>query len=318
MTLASSRTPAERASPLLRQRIRAVFKELPKGLAGDEEAIHQMRVAGRRLRAALPLLAKKPGGKRARRALRVLRELTRAAGQSRDLDVSLELLEEYLDAPTRPAAPEGGEGPGPETAAVEATLPTAEEKKMRQRLRSARTRSRGLMAEALLDLEIARLRRDLRLVASERACDLFTVMARVRTARDERGEALLADFVALGDRYDPEALHALRRQSRRLRYIAEVQDALLRDEPSEAPTLFKSLQDRVGGLHDVHVLARWLEARGTAAREHGRATEAEAACALQAHFDARGRELHRQLLEARPVEMVARALAAMGRTRTAA
>jgi CHAD domain-containing protein len=158
--------------------------------------------------------------------------------------------------------------------AVEAVLPTAEEKKMRQRLRSARTRSRGRMAEALLDLEIARLRRDLRLVASERACDLFTVMARVRTARDERGEALLADFVALGDRYDPEALHALRRQSRRLRYIAEVQDALLRDLTSEAPTLFKSLQDRVGGLHDVHVLARWLEARGKAAREHGRAAEA--------------------------------------------
>lgn len=295
-----------------------MFRELPKGLSGDEEAVHQMRVAGRRLRAALPLLAQKPGGKRVKRALRVLRDLTRAAGQSRDLDVSLELLEGHLDrselpAPTGP----GGEMPGEEMP-TGGQAPTAEQKKMRQRLRSARTRSRGRMAEALLDLEIARLRRDLRQILSHRACDLFTVMARVRTARDERGEALLASFTILGDRYDPEALHALRRQSRRLRYIAEVHDALLREEPWEAPALFKSLQDKVGTLHDAHVLARWLEARGNAARERARAAEAEAAFALQAHFDARGHELHRQLLEARPAETVARALAAMGRSRTAA
>ena len=143
-------------------------------------------------------------------------------------------------------------------------------------------------------------------------------MARIRDARDERGEALLASFTALGDRYDPVALHALRRQSRRLRYIAEVHDALLRDDPSEAPALFKSLQDKVGALHDVHVLARWLEARGKGARRGGVPRKPRPLLRLQAHFDARGHELHRQLLEARPVETVARALAAMGRTRTAA
>jgi CHAD domain-containing protein len=309
----AARTPAERASPLLRQRIRAVFKQLPKGLAGDEEAIHQMRVAGRRLRAALPLLARRPGGKRVKRALRVLRELTRAAGQSRDLDVSLELLQEHMGEPKAPAP----ESPGAEVPGTP-EIPTAEQRKLRQRLRAARTRSRGRMAEALLDLEIARLRRDLRQILSHRASDLFTVMARVRSAREERGEALLVSFNALGDRYDPEALHALRRQSRRLRYIAEVSDALLRDLPSEAPALFKSLQEKAGALHDVHVLARWLEARGNAARDQGRAGEAEAASSLQAHFDACGRELHRQLLDARPAETVARALAAMGRSRTAA
>ena len=134
MTPDAARTPAERASPLLRQRIRAVFKQLPKGLAGDEEAIHQMRVAGRRLRAALPLLARRPGGKRVKRALRVLRELTRAAGQSRDLDVSLELLQEHLLAPKDPAPMgPGGEVPGAQE------IPTAEQKKLRQRLRSAST-----------------------------------------------------------------------------------------------------------------------------------------------------------------------------------
>jgi CHAD domain-containing protein len=321
VTSAAPRIPDERAQPLLRQRIRALFKQLPKGLAGDEEAIHQMRVAGRRLRAALPLLTVKPEGKRVRRALRVLRDLTQAAGHSRDLDVSLDLLETHLDHPQGPV----GEDPGVETRGTETPDaetptggPTTEQRKMRQRLRSARTRSRGLMAEGLMDLEIARLRRDLRRVLSRGACDLFTVMARVRAARDLRGEALLQSFAALGDRYDPEALHAVRRQARRLRYIAEVHDALLRDEPSEAPDLFKELQDRVGAIHDLHVLAGWLEARGNAARELQHPAEAEAAFTLQAHFDARGRELHRQFLEARPAETVARALAALGRTRTAA
>jgi CHAD domain-containing protein len=307
VTPSAARIPAERASPLLRQRIRALFKQLPKGLAGNEEAIHQMRVAGRRLRAALPLLAKRPDGKRVNRALRVLRELTRAAGQSRDLDVSLALLESHLDGPAPPTPDRPGEG-----------MPSAEQKKIRQRLRSARTRSRGRMAEALLDLEIARLRRDLRQVLSQRACDLFTVIGRIRTLRDERGPALLGGFAGLGDHYDPEALHALRRQSRRLRYIAEVHDALLRDDASEAPSLFKSLQEKVGALHDAHVLARWLEARGNAARDLGREAEAVAAFALQALFDARGHELHAQFLETRPAETVARALAAMSRSRTAA
>ena len=80
---------------LLRQRIRFLFRQLRKALAGDEEAIHQMRVSDRRLRTVLPLLARKPGGRRVRRALRRLRRLVRAASGSRDLDVALATLREH-------------------------------------------------------------------------------------------------------------------------------------------------------------------------------------------------------------------------------
>src|SRR5262245_39096584 len=89
-------TSAASSTTLLKARIQDVFKELPKALTGDEEAIHQMRVAGRRLRVALPLLAQKPAGKRTHRTLRRLRQLTRTAGTSRDLDVVLELFEARL------------------------------------------------------------------------------------------------------------------------------------------------------------------------------------------------------------------------------
>ena len=277
--------------------MRAVFKRLPKGLAGDEEAIHEMRVAGRRLRVAVPLLAKRPEGKRAKRALRVLRELTRAAGASRDLDVSLDLLNAYLR---------------------EQGVLSAEALTLRRRLRAARTRSRTRMAEALLDLEIARLRRDLRKIMGRRADGLFSILGRIRATREEEGQALLAGFQGLGDRYDPEALHALRRQARRLRYTAEVHDILMRDQPSETPALFKSLQEKIGALHDVHVLGRWLEAQGKASAERGHTALTEAAGALQATFEGKARELHRSLLEAGPTEIASRALLALGRNRPAA
>jgi CHAD domain-containing protein len=92
----------------------------------------------------------------------------------------------------------------------------------------------------------------------------------------------------------------------------------VRDEPSEAGALFKSLQEQIGDLHDAYVLARWLEAQGTTALARGRTADAEAAFTLQASFDALGHELHERLLESGPGETVSRALAAMGRSRTAA
>ncbi|HSD27332.1 MAG TPA: CHAD domain-containing protein, partial [Vicinamibacteria bacterium] len=172
--MTTSGDPTERQiDDLLRQRIRGVFRHLPKGLGGDEEAIHQMRVAGRRLRVALPLLARRPDGRRVRRALRVLRTLTRTAGQSRDLDVSLDLLKDRLrslDAPTR------------------------EQAVLRTRLVAARYRSRTRMAEALMDLDIARLRRDLRVVLARKGDAVFAVKVRLRAVRDEQGEALIEGF----------------------------------------------------------------------------------------------------------------------------
>lgn len=286
----------DRSSPLLRQRIRAVFKHLPSGLAGDEEAIHQMRVAGRRLRVALPLLAHKPEGRRVKKALAVVRELTRTAGGSRDFDVGLLLFEERLQALGKP---------GPEQLLL------------RRRLRGARMRGRARMAEALMDLEIAGLRRHLRAIVARGAEDIFTVLARLRELRDREGAALVAGFAELGERLDLEALHVLRRRARRLRYSAEVSD-LLRGEESGAPALWKDLQDHIGGLHDRHVFCGWLRAQEQAAVLRGQTSLARAARAERRFFVAETSRLHRALLENRPAEVVGHALDAMGRTRPAA
>jgi CHAD domain-containing protein len=279
---------------LLEQRIRGVFRHLPKALAGEAEEIHQMRVAGRRLRVMLPLLAPGPE-RRVRRATRLLRALTRAAGLSRDLDVILELLERRL-----------GELPA-----------SAERRRLVARLRGARTRSRTRMADLLLDLEIARLRRDLRRVLGAGADTLFGVFRRIREARDARGGRLLSLLAGLGDGFDPEGLHHVRIRARKLRYMAELSEQL-RGEPAEASTLLKALQDELGYIHDAHVLASWLERQRASALRRGQHELAEEAGRLAAWFDGASREAHRRYLEEAPVQRVERALAGMGGSRSAA
>ncbi len=291
-----TKTDFEKTSSLLKQRIRTVFRHLPKGLAGEEEAVHQLRVAGRRLRVALPVLARKPRGRRVKRALAILRDLTRAAGLGRDLDVILALYDRRL---------------------AELEAPNPGQLALRRRLRAARTRNRTRMAEALMDIEIAGVRRDLRRVVARGAEGVFTVMARLRDTRDAEGAALLAGFDEIGDRYDPIALHALRRATRRLRYAAEVSDAL-RGEESEAPALLKSLQDAIGTLHDNHVLVTWLERQAASTRGAQAAALAEAAREEQAFFEEEGRRLHAELLSRRPGDVLGRALEVMGRARSAA
>jgi len=294
--LASSDPLPDTATPLLKERMRAVFRQLPKALAGDEESIHQLRVAGRRLRVALPLLALKPEGKRVRRALRGLRELTRATGRSRDLDVILGLFKKRL----------GGSG----AASPESRL-------LLRRLRTARQRSRNSMAEALLDLEIARLRRDLRAVAARGGDGLFVVLLRLRERREGAGAGLLAEFATLGDRFDPDALHRVRREARRLRYAAEIWDAV-RGQQSQAPALFKELQERLGHIHDAWVLACWLGRQAAAAASRGAEALAAEARAHEAVFHEASRAHHVELLERGPAALVQKAMEAMGPSRSAA
>jgi len=284
------------AIPLLKDRIRRVFRELPAALAGQEEPVHQLRVAGRRLRVALPVLALKPSGRRVRRVRRALRDLTRDAGRSRDLDVLVTLFEDRLNT---------------------VDPPSAAQREILRRLRVARTRARQRMVAGLSGSAVARLKRDLRRLRSRGPADVFTVVARIRALRREEGERLRLGFETLGERYDPDALHALRRIVRRLRYTCEVEDAVRRQD-SGAAVAWKQLQDSIGVLHDVHVLATWLGDLSRRALEEDKPELAAAARVEQEAFGAEGRRLHAELLRTRPAETVERALLAMDRGRPAA
>jgi CHAD domain-containing protein len=274
------------ATPLLREYCQAVFRELPKALAGEEEPLHQMRVGARRLRVALPLVARKPGGNKVKRALRLLRDLIREAGASRDLDVSTTLLEEHLKAQSPLSAPF---------------------RTLLKRLRFARNRSRTRMAEALLDLDISGLRSRLRVVVARTGESPFTVLQRLRREREVRGEILLQGLEAPEDRYDADALHQLRIRARRLRYAMEVADTL-KGIHSETPGLLKELQGQLGRIHDDHILAQWLAAQAAQAGERGDAELEMAASREEAFFLESCRKRHREFLASTPAGKIRAAL----------
>ncbi len=283
-------------SEILKERTRRLFRHLPRALGGDEEEIHQMRVAARRLRVTLPLLARKPRGKRVRQALAVLRDVTRAGGGSRDLDVSLGLLDERLR---------------------EAGQATPEAKALRRSLALAQSRSRSRLAETMLDLEIASLRRDLKAIQS-RACEpVFTVFVRLRQQAEKAQLALVTELDAIGESLDAPGLHQVRIGCRRLRYMAEVLDAI-RDQESKAPSTLRDLQEALGRLHDAHVLACWLAYEAEKAQARGRQALAETAQREREFFVSRCEALHRGFLAMDPKALLTRALAAMIPSRSAA
>jgi CHAD domain-containing protein len=283
-----------RSSLLLEDRITRVFRELPGAVAGQEESIHQIRVAGRRLRVALPLLARKSDGRSVAKAVKVLRQLTRSVGAGRDMDVVMGLFQDRLEA---------------------LRTTSAEQRALLSRLRAARARSRSHMAEDILDLDIDGLRRNLRRLQREGAVDAPAALQRARALREEQGALLLRGFSKVGERFRPEALHALRRRARRLRYAAEIEDAV-RGDDTRAPFLWKRLQDSIGVIHDHYVLASWLDEQARAAAGRDNALLARAALRERRAFLGMARLLHRALVETKPSDLALRALMAMARGRS--
>jgi CHAD domain-containing protein len=232
------------AGRLLTLRMREMFRVYPKALVGDVDAVHDLRVAARRLRIALLLLADKPEGRRARRARKALQGLAAAAGRGRDLDVGMALLE------ASPVSTGGGHA------------------RLKRALSASRSRARVLSREALLDLDVARLRRDLRSCAAVTAVDRELVIERVAALRHREEGTIEREISSKQRRPDPDALHSARRSARRLRYAAEIVD-LLDGAPSDAPDRWRKMQTRLGEIQDRHVLGLWLESRALRAAQRG-------------------------------------------------
>lgn len=86
------------AARVVEARAKEVFEQSPGVLDLDDvERVHDMRVATRRLRAALEIFEPCFPRKRRRKALRRVKRLADALGERRDLDVEIELLESFAD-----------------------------------------------------------------------------------------------------------------------------------------------------------------------------------------------------------------------------
>jgi len=249
--------------------------------SGDPKATHQLRVYGRRLRVALPLLVRKPSGQRVRRARRMLKEVVRSAGASRDRDVMLDLLAGDLAPKGKPHAATG---------------------LLHTRLRDSTRRARNRLAALLPAADIHRLRAVLR-AASCRPVPADEALRRVETLCKNLGKTQRRKLKKLGRQYDPGRLHALRCSLRRLRYAAEVQDRLT-GRNSGVTEKLRTMQTQLGKGHDCWILAEWFNAQAESRSRRDQAMIRREARHRSRQALKAARRHHRKWLEGNPAQQL--------------
>lgn len=270
----------------LREHVQRLFDNLPGAKTGEEEPIHQIRIAARRLRVALPVAAQKPAGRRVQRSLKRLRALRRLAGQGRDLDVCAALF--------------AAEAPRVEIAPIVVRL-------LLGRLAAARAHAHTKLAKVLADFDATRLHEDLDILLARGGADPAEAALRLGAARRKRARMAIEELRALGRHFAPMALHALRRRSEASDSAAELDRALFGGRAS-AVQCFKDLQDILGKLHDAFVLAGWIAREAGAWEAQGKHVHAAAARVVSAHFKDRAQVWHRRFLGVRTADCLESAL----------
>lgn len=254
---------------------RALREAWPGAMAGDAAAVHKARVATRRLREALPVL---DAERRAvRRLRRDLRDLTRALGPVRELDVTLGLVVRLLhDEPS-----------------LESSLDA-----LRVRLMERRARRRARLLRAVERIDVADLLSRVGALAPARARAALPLdREAIRRRIADRARALDAAVGRAGALYAPEPLHAVRIAVKKLRYALELgRAARIRGVVAQA-TRLRRFQDLLGEWHDWQVLAT-IAARvqgSTPVDDHA----LEDLTALLSRVEDRCRALHAEFLARR-------------------
>ncbi len=273
-----SMTVGELAFAVLRTQFRELLSHEPEARLGeDPEGVHSMRVAIRRMRAAISAF-REVLPVRAQRLRDEFKWLAGVLGEVRDLDVQLEQVAEW-----------GSGLPEEDRAALEPLVATFEERRaaarsaMLQHLDSRRfERMMAGMSEMLV-------RGPLRRSAASRTPALVAgpdlVRRRYRKVR-KAGDAL--------DEESPvEDLHALRIRCKRLRYAVEFLGPLYPKRSNRFVRRLVAVQDDLGGLQDARVasdhIRELVESEGFTLRAVfvlGRISERYAAqtAALRAEF----------------------------------
>ena len=220
----------------------ALLSRLPDVREDNGEAIHDARVATRRLRGTARVLAGDHPSEQWQEIQRSIRTIGRALGKARDVDVSLDLLEQI-------------ERRSPATAPAVAAV--------RARLRRVHERRRRRLIKKLERQDIAALERVCSSVSSPNGFRIAPwrttrpgrALAAAIGAHAEDAQKAVAHASAV---YFPRRAHAVRVALKKLRYLVELLD---RDDEERRPALraLRRAQDTLGDLHDREVLAMRLK-----------------------------------------------------------
>ena len=226
--------------PLLERQARAFGGHLPGAIEGEVEPVHQCRVATRRLRELLPLCERELSAGIASRARRRLRRVGGAMGPVREVDVALELVDEL---------------------AQQQVVRDEAEERLRQHLRDEREERREQMLDRLRAINTLKLERDLadvaRLLGMRQQTDLWAQALASRM--ESRAVTLLETVEAAGPLYIADRVHAVRIAAKRLRYVLELAGDTGEARTKRAVRDARSVQETLGRLHDLDVLAALMQ-----------------------------------------------------------
>ncbi len=233
--------------------IRMLQNEAGTRRGEDIEALHDMRVATRRMRAAFEVFAPYYRRKAVRPFLRGLRATGKALGRVRDLDVFMAKAQKYLK--TLPKAERGGLSPLLDAWQAEREAARA---RMTTYLDSDKYRRFVETFARFLETPGAGARpQEGALPQPFRVCEVAPVLIYDRLAHVLAYEPVLAQaYIA--------QLHALRIAFKRLRYTVEFFREVLGEEAGEVIARIKAMQDHLGDLNDADVaceiISRFLAA----------------------------------------------------------
>lgn len=212
--------------------------------SGDPEALHDFRVALRRLRTAVRTYRSELSGSVGRRTLRRLRRMAHSTRDSRDLEVHIAWSRAHA-----------GSLNARQQAGVEWLVRTMEQRKLEADAELAETIGREFERTiARLERRLARYRATIVLDPSTRAATAAGVIG-------TRIQQLAGNLeVALGNVHsirDEEPAHRARIAAKRLRYGLEPLAGRIPGVEAVIDRL-RELQDQLGDLHDSHVFVAEL------------------------------------------------------------
>jgi CHAD domain-containing protein len=246
----------------------------------DPEALHDMRVATRRIRAALRLLGPYISSGRTEKLSRGVRAVTRALGGVRDLDVLLEDARRF-------------QGTLPEEQRTDLDGLVAGWEKARKGLRKR-------LVRALKSSDYRRFKRQMGRYLKRDNEQTGDDPMQPHQVRHVAGSAIWARYEEVRaaetvmDSPTIEQLHALRIHGKYLRYTLEsFRDAL----PSEAAGLIKdvvAMQDHLGAMHDADLASDLIRAYIATHQSKKKRKNAEEAVpsGLTAYLDEREAAVH--------------------------
>ena len=237
----ASLSAGEVAFAVLRRHFAVMLAHEPGVRLGDDpEELHDMRVATRRLRAALKLYADALP-RRAEQYERDLRFVASALGEVRDLDVHLERLAEESRS---------GE-------ALEEVVARLEERRAAARRRMLEMLD-SKRYERLVSNFTGTLRRGRSRSPVDSILDAAPILVRRRYKKVRKG------MKALTEDSPPEDFHDVRKKGKRLRYALEPLQEIYGKPAEDMVKLLKAIQDDLGDHQDLVVSAALMEELGVA------------------------------------------------------